>query len=130
MVGDVGPQVVDHLDRRAVGGHALGAAHHGFDNQRQRIGPLLGLREVAGRQAEHVTDQAHRQRLGQRGHQIESGLGRRRQCGQQVCGDGDHTSAQRLHYGRFEGRVHQPPQPRVRGRVVEQHPALACSFQG
>jgi hypothetical protein len=122
-------QVLHHLGGGAVGGLALAAPDHGLDDQRQRIGPLLGLREVFGRQAEHVADHANRQRLRQRRHQVEGGAALGGQRGEQLGRDRRHPRAQRLHHGGLKAGVHQAAQPRVHRRIVEQHPALAGALE-
>ena len=124
---DVAAQVGHHLLGGTPGGGTLLAPHHRLDDDRERIGPQLGLREVGRRQAEHVADHAHRQLLREARHQLELALLRQR--AEQLVGQRGDAIAQGRDHRRLEGAGDQPAQPRVLRRIVEQHPVLGRALE-
>ena len=85
-------------------------------------GPDLELRPVLRRHPQQFGNDDHRQRRGDRLHEVEAG--RIVDPVEQVVGDRTDASCQALDNRRREGAADQRPQPRVDRRVAEQHARL------
>ena len=117
-VVEVGGEVLDGLEHTAEQvGVVLEVAEHLGEGDR----PVLELDVVLDRHAEQFGRHDGGQRLGEVGQHVHAAGAARLDVVDQAVGDVLDVRAKLGHVHGQERRARQPPQPRVRGRVEEEH---------